>query len=207
MSECSNSNGSLHTNGNSNDAPTNGTHNSNSESTSNLANLMKTGMEAGTLKTSNGSKSNGTTHFSRNESKGYLSPCSDSSDSVFSFTTNQVDQSATLNRNISSSNVLITPVSNIDSSSTEFYLDSNSTLNNNNKRSLSPTHDNNPNKNPKKIKESNFSSSAPQFHPKEPEELLDSLPASSSTNRLVNQPPLAVVKNSIRVNIGCNNKK
>ena len=37
------------------------------------------------------------------------------------------------------------------------------------------------------------------------EELLDSLPISNASMR-VSQPSLAVVKNSIRVNIGCNKK-
>jgi hypothetical protein len=38
------------------------------------------------------------------------------------------------------------------------------------------------------------------------EELLDSLPMPQSSNRLINSNPISIVKNSIRVNIGCNKK-
>jgi len=38
------------------------------------------------------------------------------------------------------------------------------------------------------------------------EELLDSLPMPQSTNRLINSNSISLLKNSIRVNIGCNKK-
>jgi hypothetical protein len=38
------------------------------------------------------------------------------------------------------------------------------------------------------------------------EELLDSLPMPQSANRLINSNPISLLKNSIRVNIGCNKK-
>ncbi|CAF0822558.1 unnamed protein product [Brachionus calyciflorus] len=153
----------------------------------------------------------------RNESKdtlllnrGYLSPSSDSSDSVFTF--NQTGHEIqTISRQNSTNNVII---QNESSNKPEFFLESNTNgtvINQNNKRSLSPTSDLNRSK---KAKEMNYSSStqALQDHFKEQEQLLDSLPGphslanSISASKLVNPPPLSVVKNSIRVNIGCNKK-
>jgi hypothetical protein len=75
--------------------------------------------------------------------------------------------------------------------------------NSNNKRSLSPNTLNAhqvPIKKPHK--EMNMIDQSPL---QQNEELLDTLPLSNSNMR-VNQPSLSVVKNSIRVNIGCNKK-
>ena len=79
----------------------------------------------------------------------------------------------------------------------------NNNNNSNNKRSLSPNTLNAhqvPFKKPHK--EMNMIDQSPL---QQNEELLDTLPLPNSNMR-VNQPSLSVVKNSIRVNIGCNKK-
>ncbi|RMZ93692.1 hypothetical protein BpHYR1_054398, partial [Brachionus plicatilis] len=132
--------------------------------------------------------------------RGYLSPSSDSSDSVFAF---NLDKSGLIRQN-STNNVL---VSSNDSPKPEFFLDSNSTepvMNQSKKRSLSPGYDPNVNK---KSKEMNYSNStqALQEHFRKQGELLDSLPIPN-TAKLINSPSISVVKNTLRVNISCNKK-
>ena len=158
-------------------------------------------------------------------SKDYLSPCSDSSDSTtsgfqFNGTTTQEKiannnaihlkiQSGSDSENNCKTDLLQseipkhTPIANAnlldDLNTNSPNTNTNGNSLNSNKRSLSPNALNNthqvPIKKPHKeihIIEQN-------------EELLDTLPMPNSNLR-VNQPSLAVVKNSIRVNIGCNKK-
>jgi len=156
-------------------------------------------------------------------SRDYLSPCSDSSDSTSGFQLNGTTQekptyvksnsgSESENNYKIESTHIDTPKNTLIANSNlldDLNLNSpNSTTNGNNtnlsnKRSLSPNTLNAhqvPVKKPHK--EVNL---IDQSSPQQNEELLDTLPLPNSNLR-VNQPSLSVVKNSIRVNIGCNKK-
>jgi hypothetical protein len=163
-------------------------------------------------------------------SKDYLSPCSDSSDSTtsrfqFNGTTTQEKlannnaihlkiHSSSDSENSCKTDLLQSEIPKQTPTANANLLDdlninspntnTNGNSINSNKRSLSPNTLNNTHQVPikKPHKEIHI---IEQSSPQQNEELLDTLPLPNSNLR-VNQPSLAVVKNSIRVNIGCNKK-
>ena len=147
----------------------------------------------------NGSELNGTTHHKSDliTNKGFLSPSSDSSESLFNFNNGPKGDDkpkSELKLNCESDKIEFS----LDESSEELRRPSN-------KRSCSPNSSDLANRAPlKKAKETKTQTSTE-------EELLETLPPSSAnlqsnpSSRLIT-PPLSVVKNSIKVNIGCNKK-
>jgi len=189
-----------------------------SQSTADLNTILNNQQAAMSVKNDN------TKETTNSINKGYLSPCSDSNDSLFTFNGQvkssdiQMDQQASKTESDSdtskpsdstmSSQLEAASSDSGKSDETEIHSKSTSI-----KRSHSPgpTVEQLPFKKVKDDTEemNTFNDQSP---PVEEEEILDTLPPTTSniqslSNARLSTPPLAVVKNSIRVNIGCCTKK